>query len=378
MSIRSDARGAIAALGLAATLALGACGGPDLYDVPLPSKIHGETYTLNADFASALNLPTASPVKIEGKTVGKVTAVTTSDYVAHVAFEVLQDVRVPAGSRAEVRLTAPVGEAFVALIPPAGQTAGELADGDTIGLERTATAPDTTDLLTGVSAAVTGGSYADLKVVVDELAIAMDGSSSTTRHLLREVDGLVTSTNRHRDDIDAGLDALDRLSSGLAKDTEVIASSIKKLDPAIRTLQGHEDKAVELLVALDRLEGTSRGTIDGLRGRLRNQLKDTRTLVDAVIAERDQIRRIMIGITGFADALDRSTPGDFAMFDLTFNVIPALPAGLGSIPVSPDAATLGEGGPGELLTGLQGTVNDLVGPQGMVAQLIAGLAGGSR
>ncbi len=74
---------------------------------------------------------------------------------------------------------------------------------------------------------------------------------------------LVTSTNRHRDDIDAGLDALDRLTAGLADDTEVIASSIKKLDPAIRTLQGHEDKAVELLAALDRIEGSSRKTRRG-------------------------------------------------------------------------------------------------------------------
>ncbi len=364
-------------MGLAAALALGACGGPDLYDVPLPSKIHGETYVLNADFASALNLPTASPVKLDGKTVGQVIAVTTSNYVAHVAFEVMTDVRVPTGSRAEVRLTAPVGEAFVALIPSSGKTPGALADGDTIGIERTATGPDTTDLLTGVSAAVTGGSYADLKVVVDELATAMDGSSSTTRHLLREVDALVTSTNSHRDDIDAGLDALDRLSASLADDTDLIASSIKKLDPAIKTLQGHEDKAVELLVALDRMEGSSRDTIEGLRGRLRNQLKDTRTLVDAVIAERDQIRRIMTGISGFADALDRATPGDFAMFDLTFNLIPALPAGLGNIPVSPDDATLGEAGLPELLTGLQGTVADLVGPQGMWAQLLTGLGGGS-
>jgi phospholipid/cholesterol/gamma-HCH transport system substrate-binding protein len=377
MRISSSHR-AIASLSLAAAFTLGACGGPDLYDVPLPSKVTGKTYPLSAEFASALNLPPASPVKLQGRTVGQVTEVTTSNYVAHVSFEVMQDTKIPTGSRAEVRLTAPVGEAFVALVPPTKPTSGVLASGSTIGLERTTTAPDTTDLLTGVSAAVTGGSYADLKVVVDELAIAMDGSSTTVRHLMREVDDLVTSTNRHRDDIDVSLDALDRLTAGFAEDTDLIASSIQKLDPAIRTLQRHEDKAVELLVALDRIEGSSRRTVEGMRGRLRNQLEDTRTLVDAVIAERDQIRPIMTGITAFADALDRATPGDFAMFDLTFNVVPALPDALGNVPIAPDAATLLEGDLGELLAGLQDTVTDIAGDEGLVGQLFQGLAGGAR
>lgn len=377
MRISSKGR-AISSMALAAAFTLGACGGPDLYDVPLPSRVTGKTYPLSAEFTSALNLPPASPVKLEGRTVGQVTEVTTSNYVAHVSFEVMEHTKIPAGSRAEVRLTAPVGEAFVALVPPTKPTSGVLASGTTIGLERTTTAPDTTDLLTGVSAAVTGGSYADLKVVVDELAIAMDGSSTTVRHLLREVDDLVTSTNRHRDDIDVSLDALDRLMAGLADDTDLIASSIKKLDPAIRTLQRHEDKAVELLIALDRIEGSSRKTVEGMRGRLRNQLKDTRTLVDAVIAERDQIRPIMTGITGFADALDRATPGDFAMFDLTFNVIPALPVDLGNVPIAPDAATLTEADLGELLAGLQDTVTDIAGDEGLVGQFFQGLAGGAR
>lgn len=371
-------RGAATALVLTATLSLGACGGPDLYDVPLPSKVHGETYTLNADFVSALNLPPASPVKLEGRTVGQVTKVTTSDYVAHVSFEIMENVQISSAARAEVRLTAPVGEAFVALIPPSKPTPDVLTEGATIGLQHTDTAPDTTDLLTGVSAAVTGGSYADLKVVVDELATAMDGSSTTVRHLLREVDDLVTSTNTHRDDIDAGLDVLDRLSLSLAEDTDVISSSITKLDPAIRTLQRHEDKAVELLAALDRVEGSSRATVDGLRGRLSNQLKDTRTLVDAVIAERDKIRPLMEGITKFANALDRATPGDFAMFDLTFNVIPALPAGLGNVPISPDAATLGQSDVGGLLTGLQETLAGVLGPEGLLGKLADGPSGGGH
>jgi len=363
----------------ATALLLGACGvGPDLYDVPLPSKVSGATYPIKADFESALNLPVASPVKIDGRTVGQVSAVSTSNYVAHVTLQIAQDTKLPAGTRAEVRLTAPVGEAFVALKVPKQQSGGPfLASGAKLDLDSTGTAPDTTDLLTGVSTAVTGGSYADLKVVVDELVIAMDGSSTTARHLLREVDALVTSTNQHRDDIDQALDALDRLSGALAADTDTIATSLTKLDPAIRTLQQHEDKAIALLAALDRVEGTSRSTLDGLRGRLKNQLEATQKVVDAVIAERDTLRPMMTGVTAFADALDRATPGDFAMFDLTANLIPAS-GRIGAVQITPDAGTLLESSPAELVKGIQETVQQLTGPDGIFGGIFGGTGGGDR
>ena len=369
------------AVATAAALLLGACGvGPDLYDVPLPSKVSGATYPIKADFESALNLPVASPVKIDGRTVGQVSAVSTSNYVAHVTLQIAHDTKLPAGTRAEVRLTAPVGEAFVALkLPKQQEAAGApfLASGATLGLDSTGTAPDTTDLLTGVSTAVTGGSYADLKVVVDELVIAMDGSSTTARHLLREVDTLVTSTNQHRDDIDQALDALDRLSGTLAGDTDTIAASLTKLDPAIRTLQQHEDKAVELLAALDRVEGTSRSTLDGLRGRLKHQLEATQKVVDAVIAERDTLRPMMTGVTAFADALDRATPGDFAMFDLTANLVPAS-GRIGAVQITPDAGTLLESDPAELVKGIQETVQQLTGPDGIFGGFLSGGTGGGH
>ncbi len=358
----------------ATLLGLVAACGPDLYDVPLPSKVSGATYELQADFESALNLPVASPVKLEGRTVGEVTSVTTSNYVAHVRLSITQDTELPSGTQAQVRLTAPVGESFVALKPPAEPSGSVLRDGDKLALSQTSTAPDTTDLLTGVSTAVTGGSYADLKVVVDELVIAMDGSSTTARHLLREVDTLVTSTNAHRGEIDASLDALDRLSGDLASNTDVIATSIEKLDPAIRTLEQHEDKAIALLQALTKVEGASRSTIDGLQGRLKRQLDDTATVVDAVIGVKDQLRPMMTGVTAFAEALERATPGDFAMFDLTANGIPAPPGGP-ALQIAPDASTVLDDDPASVIKGLTDT---LTGTEGLLGFLGSFGAGGGH
>ncbi len=74
---------ATASVALAAAFTLGACGGPDLYDVPLPSKVTGKTYPLSAEFASALNLPPASPVKLEGRTVGQVAEIFADSWLHH-------------------------------------------------------------------------------------------------------------------------------------------------------------------------------------------------------------------------------------------------------------------------------------------------------
>ena len=219
---------------VASAAALSACGA-DLSDVPLPSQVSGPTYEIEAVFDSALNLPRQAPVKLDGRTVGDVVSVEAVDYTARVRLRISDETRLPAGTRAQTRLSAPVGEAFVALLPPEDAAGGAHPEhGDVLDREVTDTAPDTTDLLTGLSAAVTGGSYADLKVVIEELVTAFDGRGGDVRHLVRRLDSVVTSVNTHRDDIDAALDGLDRLSAQLADDTDSIAASAEALAPAIR------------------------------------------------------------------------------------------------------------------------------------------------
>ncbi|AXT83984.1 hypothetical protein C6I20_01445 [Aeromicrobium sp. A1-2] len=304
------------AIVIASMIALvGGCGA-DLSDVPVPSKVSGPTYQIEAVFDSALNLPRQAPVKLDGRVVGDVVSVVAVDYTAHVTLRLTKDTRLPTGTRAEVRLTAPVGEAFVALDPPE-DSSGIIVPGDVINIDLTGTAADTTDLLTNLSVAVTGGSYADLKVVVDELVTAMDGNSGSVRHLLGELDTLVTTTNSHRDDLDGALDAMDRLSAGLSDDAGSITTSVQQLTPAVERLAARQDAAMEMLAAMTRLGDRSSGVITELRVTLGQQLKDAGVVLDEVIHEQDRLAPLLTGITAFGDALDRATPGDFANFDLT-------------------------------------------------------------
>ena len=80
-------------------------------------------------------------MKLHGNKVGTVQEIKAHDYVALVTLRLREDTPVPRGTRAEVRTTAPMGEAFVELTPPETATdAALLRNGDRLPLSSTATA----------------------------------------------------------------------------------------------------------------------------------------------------------------------------------------------------------------------------------------------
>lgn len=298
-------------------LAVSGCGS-DLSSVPMPSLVSGPTYTVDAVFTSALNLPEQAPVKLDSRTVGEVTAVTVKDYEAHVRLKISRDVHLPDDVAAAVRTTAPLGDAYVALTAPAKSTGRPvLADGAVIGVNRTTRAPDTTDLLTGLSMAVTGGSYADLKTIVTELKNALSGHTDDARDLLRQLDILVTGMNEHRGEIDSALDSLDEMTAAFARDSDSLAASSRQLAPALDVLSKQQDRAMRLLTSMTRLSDASVKVINASQSTLVTQLHDASKILDTVLAEQARIEPMLTGVSAFASKLEGATPGDYAMFELT-------------------------------------------------------------
>lgn len=352
-------------------LVLAGCG-KSLSDVPLPSEVSGPTYELDAVFDSALNLPRQAPVKVDGRTVGQVESVKAVDYTAHVRMTVSKDTRLPVGTRAEVRLSAPVGEAFVALTPPAKASAPVLKDGDVIQRDDTGTAPDTTDLLTGLSTAVTGGSYADLKVVVEELVKAFDGRGKDVRTLVKRLDRFVTTVNDRRDEIDAALDGLDRLSAHLAADTDSLAASTASIAPAVRQLAAQQDDAMRMVTSLTKLGDAGSDVIERTRSTIGQQVRDLDAVLKEIVAAQESIGPILTGVQAFADGLDRATPGDYAMFDLTILANPYLG---GDLPLT----NLVKGaGPDPGPPPLKQLAEDLTSPTGPLSSLLGILGKGAQ
>ena len=121
---------------VSAVLVLSGC---SIYDAPLPGGVStgDNPMTIKVMFRDVLDLVPQSTVKVNDVTVGKVKKVELKGYVAKITVEIPKDVDLPDNARAEIRQTSLLGEKFVQLEKPTEPGSGKLADGDTIGLDRT-------------------------------------------------------------------------------------------------------------------------------------------------------------------------------------------------------------------------------------------------
>ncbi len=307
--------------GLALVLGLSGC---SLESVPMPSAVDGPSYRVTARFRDALNLPEGAPVKLDGSQVGQVDRIRVRDYVALVTLELGRGSRVPRGSTAQVRTTAPMGEAYVELDTPrgSGEGAPTLRDGDVLPMRATTTAPDVTDLLVALSATVTGGPFADISTIVKQLGVALDGRSGDVQTLLQRLDRLVSGLNAHRRDLDRVLDGMDALARSLADDAPVIARGIDDLAPAVRTLRRQRADLVRLLGQMSRLSRAGRKVVLASRRSLVRQVHEVGPVLETLIDNMDRMRPLMQGVLDFGRALDSASPGDFARFELTALLAP--------------------------------------------------------
>jgi phospholipid/cholesterol/gamma-HCH transport system substrate-binding protein len=312
-------RSALAALVLAAGATAAGCG-LSLEDVPLPSLVDGPTYPLTVEFEDALNLPVDAPVKLDGATVGQVTSVDAGEYVAEVELALSTTVELRDTSRAEIRLTSPMGTAFVQLFPG---TSGEvLAAGDTLPTAATGSAPDVTDLLSSLSTVVTGGSFSDISTIITQLNTALTGNAGDVRRLLARLDTAVTDLNADFPRVDRLTAALDRLTTRLAGDLPEVTRSLTDLTDLVTSFDRQRADFVNAMVSLQRFDAVATPITRAVRDDMIAQLRDMEPVLRTLLDGRKDIDGVMRGLIAFAGGSDSAAPGDFANFDLTFLLDP--------------------------------------------------------
>lgn len=312
------ALGPVVALALALGLGLSGCG-KGLEDVPLPSLVSGPTHEMTAVFDSALNLPDQAPVKLEGATVGQVARVEVHDYRAHVVMDVMDGTVLREGTRAQIRLTSPMGTAFVELSDGDGEA---LPAGSVIAVADTTTAPDVADLLSALSVVVTGGSFGDVKTIIDELNTILGGRTGRIRDLMDRTAQVMADLSARTDDFDRTLRGLDRLGRSLAADSPFLLRAVEDLSPTVRALESQRGDLVRLLKALRRFGDTSREVVTASRADLVTTLQQLDPVLAGLQRSQEHLVPIMRGLVAFGDKTQDATPGDYSNFDLTFELDP--------------------------------------------------------
>jgi phospholipid/cholesterol/gamma-HCH transport system substrate-binding protein len=163
--MRRRARLGIGALCAAAVVMTG-CGYKDVYSLPLPGGVGGGSgsYKVVADFADAGNLVPRESCRANDVPIGTITSISvTPDLRARVVCQIEGSAHLPANTDATIETTSLLGEAYVALGPPAGAAPeGRLAAGAQIPDSGTHADPDVEEILGSLSAILNDGDIGDL------------------------------------------------------------------------------------------------------------------------------------------------------------------------------------------------------------------------
>ncbi|MGV0813355.1 MlaD family protein [Mycolicibacterium boenickei] len=231
-----------------ATATVGCSAGVEQLPLPAPG-LSGSTYELDAEFSNALNLPDRAKVRVGGADVGEVIGMSAKDYTAVVQMRILDGIRLPKGTTAELRSATPLGDVFVSLTPPASSPAGTalLADGDRIPQQSTTAAATVEQVLATTSLIVNGGVIRNLTRVLNGVGGALGNDGEGLTSLIHESRALVSTMADRSDEIRTMLDATARLADELNARRDTINEVLDSATPALLTIADNTAAIVDLV-----------------------------------------------------------------------------------------------------------------------------------
>lgn len=317
---------AVAALASAAVLS--SCTWTGLNSMPLPFTKGGgdDRIEVTVQLANAANLVPNSEVKYDEITVGSVRKIELKDWTATLTVGLEGDARIPADVTAKVAQKSLLGAEYLALADPvesAGRsgaagvagTGGEkyLADGETIGLERTGRYPETEELLTAGSMLLNGGGLPQIRTIAHELNSAIGGRKAGLRQFVRRVADFTGTLDTQRDDITATLRQMDRLALSITEDKGRLEHALAELPDGMEALESERETLVTALQAIDRLGRFTKrvmgSTKADLAANLDNLVPVTRVLGQKAKLLADSADGLTYPFP--ARALDRTLYGDY-------------------------------------------------------------------
>ncbi len=257
-------RRGIMAVAVAAVLTMSGCGivpGLTVEQIPLPAPGRiGDSIKLTAKFDNALNLPTRAKVKLYGNDVGQVSDIVARDYSAVVTMDVGTSSKLPVGTGAELRQATPLGDVFVALLPPKGQPTGYMTNGDTLS-GPTSAAATVEDLLVSTSGLVDSGSLSSVQVILTELSSAVSADPDALSGSIEGLTTAITKFNQNAGAVDESMRTTRVLTDQLAAGRAQIMASINKLGPAVNAINS---QIGQILTTLDKTNQVTAATNDFL------------------------------------------------------------------------------------------------------------------
>ncbi len=315
----------VAAAATVAALALSGCGFKGLYGMSLPggADVGSHPFRVTVEFADVLDLVPQSNVKVNDVAVGKVESIKLDGWVAKVTLEVNNDVKLPSNARAAIKQTSLLGEKYVALEQPVGESSPVLlGNGSNIPLTSTGTAPEVEEVLGALSLLLNGGGLQQLHTITTELNKALDGNESSVRSLLDQLNIFVGGLDKQKNDITTALEKIDKLAATLNRQKQTLVDALDTFPQALQILKDNRGQLVQLLRSLSDLGGVASKVIDATQSNLVSGLKTLSPILQSLTAASDNIPKALQIMLTFPFPIGdtrRFVKGDYANLNAIIN-----------------------------------------------------------
>lgn len=227
-----------------------ACSSNGLSSLPLPAPTVGSGgYRLTAVFANALNLPAEAKVKLAGADVGQMETMVARNYTAVTTIRIMDGVRLPQGSTAELRSATPLGDVFIALKPPPGASPATplLKDGDTIGLDNTAAAATVESVLSSAAVMVNGGAVRNFTNIINGMGKATGDQGQAFGDIIAKTNGTLSKLTARSDQISDALTETSQLAKELHAKNQALTEVMMAAGPATDTLAANATTVADVV-----------------------------------------------------------------------------------------------------------------------------------
>ncbi|MCP2621618.1 MlaD family protein [Mycolicibacterium smegmatis] len=237
----------------AMTVIVSGCATNGLADLPLPAPGVGSGgYRITAIFSNALNLPANAKVKLAGADIGEMDSMVARNYTAVTTLRIMEGVRLPEGSTAELRSATPLGDVFIAIKPPAPVEPGTplLKDGDTIDLDATAAAATVESVLSSAAILVNGGAVRNFTNLINGMGKATGDQGQAFGNLIRKTNNTLATLTARSEEISTAMTETSRLAQQISAKNQALSDVMAQARPATDTLAAHTTQIADLVTQI--------------------------------------------------------------------------------------------------------------------------------
>jgi phospholipid/cholesterol/gamma-HCH transport system substrate-binding protein len=287
---------------------------------------------VDAIFDDIGDLPRFASVQVSDVVVGSVRGIRLDGYDARVTMRIDPDARVPSNATALIRSTSLLGEKFVELREPVGESPSPepLRDGAVIPMERTQRIPGVDDAFVKLGRLLEGGSAADLAIVINSSAEALKGREERLGEVFAELRGFSSVFAARAPDVAAAVENLDTAFASLAGGADAITRAISSSADATAILAEQQAELDHLVGSLDRAAAVLGRYASQTRGASDAALKDLRSILDEVMKTTADLEKALTALARFSDLWPRAIPGDYIQLDIVLTQALAGPPGAGA------------------------------------------------